>query len=121
MPGKNHLVVIDPQNDFCDLPQTYLPRLAGTAPAAPSLPVYLCGETFTLPHLQSVYEAVVGQPLNKVTFRRKIEELGVLEPVAGAWEEGRANRPAQLYRLKDQYRRTLMTSPRSLNLDPGTS
>jgi len=39
MPGKNHLVVIDPQNDFCDLPQTYLPRLAGTAPAAPSLPV----------------------------------------------------------------------------------
>jgi 8-oxo-dGTP diphosphatase len=86
-----------------------------------SLPVYLCGETFTLPHLQSVYEAVVGQPLNKVTFRRKIEELGVLEPVAGAWEEGRANRPAQLYRLKDQYRRTLMTSPRSLNLDLGNS
>lgn len=82
-----------------------------------SLPVYLCGETFTLPHLQSVYEAVVGQPLNKVTFRRKIDELGVLEPVAGAWEEGRANRPAQLYRLKEQYRRTLMTSPRSLNLE----
>ena len=84
-----------------------------------SLPVYLCGETFTLPHLQSVYEAVVGQPLNKVTFRRKIEELDVLEPVVGALEAGKANRPAQLYRLKGQYRRTLMTSPRSLNLDPG--
>jgi len=39
MPGKNHLVVIDPQNDFCDLPERYRPRLAGTEPVAPSLPV----------------------------------------------------------------------------------
>ena len=84
-----------------------------------SLPVHLCGPTFTLPRLQSVYEAVVGQPLNKVTFRRKIDELGVLEPVPGAWEEGKANRPAQLYRLKDAYRGTLMTSPRSLSLEGG--
>lgn len=34
-----HLVVIDPQNDFCDLPESYCPRVAGTRPAAPSLPV----------------------------------------------------------------------------------
>lgn len=33
MKRKLHLLVIDPQNDFCDLPADYLP--AGTAPALP--------------------------------------------------------------------------------------
>jgi 8-oxo-dGTP diphosphatase len=36
-----------------------------------SLPVYLCGESFTLPQLQSVYEALLGELLNKVSFRLK--------------------------------------------------
>jgi nicotinamidase/pyrazinamidase len=35
-----HLLIIDPQNDFCDLPAAYLPPSAGTeAPVAPALPV----------------------------------------------------------------------------------
>lgn len=35
-----HLVIIDPQNDFCDLPDAYLPAyVAGKARTAPSLPV----------------------------------------------------------------------------------
>lgn len=35
-----HLVIIDPQNDFCDLPDAYLPaHYAGEARTAPSLPV----------------------------------------------------------------------------------
>lgn len=35
-----HLVIIDPQNDFCDLPDAYLPaHVAGKARTAPSLPV----------------------------------------------------------------------------------
>ena len=25
MPRSNHLLIIDPQNDFCDLPESYLP------------------------------------------------------------------------------------------------
>lgn len=33
-----HLLVIDPQNDFCDLPPDWLPRIAGQT-AAPALPV----------------------------------------------------------------------------------
>jgi nicotinamidase-related amidase len=33
-----HLVIIDPQNDFCDLPQDYLPKIAGRV-VAPTLPV----------------------------------------------------------------------------------
>jgi nicotinamidase/pyrazinamidase len=35
-----HLVIIDPQNDFCDLPETYLPASATQSPCiAPTLPV----------------------------------------------------------------------------------
>lgn len=79
-----------------------------------SLPVYLCGEAFTLPQLQSVYEAVLGEPINKVSFRRKIDELGIVEPAAGELEAGRANRPAQIYRLKPQFRYALSTLDRGL-------
>lgn len=35
MKRQLHLLIIDPQNDFCDLPQDYLPRSAATAPALP--------------------------------------------------------------------------------------
>lgn len=80
-----------------------------------SLPVYLCGETFTLPQLQSVYEALLGEAINKVSFRRKIEEFDMLEPVAGAMETGKANRPAQLYRLKKRLQHTLSLTDRALN------
>ncbi len=80
-----------------------------------SLPVYLCGETFTLPQLQAIYEAILGEPVNKVSFRRKIDELDMLEPVEGAMETGKAHRPAQLYRLKKQFQRTLSLSDRALN------
>jgi 8-oxo-dGTP diphosphatase len=79
-----------------------------------SLPVYLCGETFTLPQLQAVYETVLGEPINKVSFRRKIDELGMVEPVEGALEAGRANRPAQIYRLKREFRRALSTLDRGM-------
>jgi nicotinamidase-related amidase len=34
-----HLLVIDPQNDFCDLPNEYLPKTQGGAAQAPALPV----------------------------------------------------------------------------------
>lgn len=80
-----------------------------------SLPVYLCGESFTLPQLQAVYENVLGEPINKVSFRRKVDELGMLEPIEGEMESGRANRPAQLYRLRKQFRHALSTLERGLN------
>lgn len=80
-----------------------------------SLPVYLCGETFTLPQLQGVYEALLGEPINKVSFRRKIEEFAILEPIEGALEKGKANRPAQLYRLKKRFRNKLSLTDRGLS------
>jgi 8-oxo-dGTP diphosphatase len=80
-----------------------------------SLPVYLCGETFTLPQLQKVYEAILGEPINKVSFRRKLEELDILDLVEGAMETGKAHRPAQLYRLKKCFRQQLSLTDRALN------
>jgi 8-oxo-dGTP diphosphatase len=81
-----------------------------------SLPVYLCGEAFTLPRLQAVYEALLGERVNKVSFRRKMDELGILEPLRGEKQKG-AHRPAQLYRLKPEFRRRLSTTTRAINPD----
>lgn len=79
-----------------------------------SLPVHLCGETFTLPQLQQVYENILGEPLNKVSFRRKMDEMDWLEAVPGAMQSGAAHRPAQLYRVKPAFRQELALSPRGL-------
>lgn len=79
-----------------------------------SMPVHLCAEPFTLPQLQAVYEAVLGEPVNKVSFRRKMDELDMLEPVPGALQTGGAHRPAQLYRVRPAYRRHLSLSVRGL-------
>jgi 8-oxo-dGTP diphosphatase len=65
-----------------------------------SLPVHLMAKRFTLTELQRVYEALLGAPLDKRTFRRRIEELDIVEEVAGVMSEGGAHRPAQLYRRK---------------------
>ena len=65
-----------------------------------NLPAFFLPERFTLSELRGVYETVLGQPLNDAAFRRKIEELGVLEAIEGARSKATA-RPAQLYRLKD--------------------
>lgn len=79
-----------------------------------SLPCYLAGDTFTLPQLQRVYEALMGTALNKVSFRRKMEEMGMLEPVEGQFAAVGAHRPAQLYRLKPEFRDQLTLLERGL-------
>ncbi len=79
-----------------------------------SLPVHLCGPQFTLPQLQQTYEAILGEPINKVSFRRKMDELAMLEPVPGEMRSGAAHRPAQLYRLKPEFRRSLSLLARGL-------
>jgi 8-oxo-dGTP diphosphatase len=58
---------------------------------------------------------VLGEPINKVSFRRKMDELGMLEPIEGELESGRANRPAQLYRLKPAFRHALSLLERGIN------
>lgn len=80
-----------------------------------SLPAHLCGPTFTLPQLQTVYEMAIGEPINKVSFRRKMEEMDLVEPVTGAMEQGKKHRPAQLYQLKPKYAKELSVTDRAFN------
>jgi 8-oxo-dGTP diphosphatase len=63
-----------------------------------SLPAFMLSPSFTLAALRRAYEAVLGRALNDSAFRRKVDELRVVEPVAGAASRS-TSRPAQLYRL----------------------
>jgi 8-oxo-dGTP diphosphatase len=53
---------------------------------------------FTLSELQTLVEAILGRPLDRRNFRRRVLELGFLEEVPGSWRQGR-HRPAQIYRF----------------------
>ncbi len=114
-------VVLQPASDAQGLPFDHSQIVAAalgrvqSKSGYSSLPVYLCGDTFTLPELQAVYEVVLGEPINKVSFRRKMDELALLEPIEGALQSGGAHRPAQLYRLRTKFRRKLALTDRALN------
>jgi len=57
----------------------------------------LLPDKFTLGELQAVYQAILGRPLDKRNFRRKIDLLGILTPLR---ETRRTRRkPARLYRF----------------------
>lgn len=64
-----------------------------------SLPTQLLPEKFTLSQLQKTYEAIIGSPLDKSSFRRKLEEQGFVI-ATDEFTQGGAHRPAQLYRAK---------------------
>ena len=57
----------------------------------------LLPEKFTLPDLQTVYEAILDKALDKRNFRRKIAQLKILKPLKEFQQTGR--RPAQLFRF----------------------
>ncbi|MEO6629481.1 MAG: NUDIX domain-containing protein [Aquihabitans sp.] len=60
-------------------------------------PAGLAGESFTLLELRRVHEAVLGEPLQKDTFRRQM--LGAITEVEGDGPRvGTVGRPARLYR-----------------------
>lgn len=54
---------------------------------------------FTLGQLQRVYEAILGKPLDKRNFRKKIVSLGILKDTKKKKSLGRA-RPAEVYAFK---------------------
>lgn len=58
-------------------------------------------EEFTLSQLQALSEAVLGEPLDKVTFRRRMEASGIAIILNNKFRSGGAFRPAQLYSLKN--------------------
>ncbi|WP_298208708.1 NUDIX domain-containing protein [Acidovorax sp.] len=70
-----------------------------------SLPAFLLDEPFTLPQLQSTYEIVLGRPVDKSAFRKRMLDGGFLAE-AGMMSGG-MGRPAMGYRLVDRSHATL--------------
>ncbi len=59
----------------------------------------LMAREFTLTEAQRVYEAILGRPIDKVTFRRRLGALGLVRETDGT-RRG-AHRPARLYTATD--------------------
>jgi len=63
-----------------------------------SLPAFLLPDVFTLNDLHVIYQQTQGVQLDKASFRHKIMEQDIIEPIPGSFRTG-AHRPAQLYCL----------------------
>jgi 8-oxo-dGTP diphosphatase len=58
---------------------------------------YFLPDRFTLSELQDVYESVIGRPLDKRNFRRRVMAAGIVESVGV--KRPTSHRPASLYRF----------------------
>lgn len=85
-----------------------LQRLRGKIQYQP-LGFELLPKQFTLRELQDIYEIVLGRELDKRNFRRKLQNMGVLEKTEN-FEQGVPRRPARLYRFNRQRYQTLAES-----------
>jgi 8-oxo-dGTP diphosphatase len=65
-----------------------------------SLPAFLMPQEFTLSELQRIYEMLLERPIEKKSFRTRVLATDLLESV-NRLKSG-ANRPAQMYRLKNR-------------------
>lgn len=65
-----------------------------------SLPVNLMPAEFTLGELQKTFEIILGNDVEKKSFRRRILDAGIIEET-GEMKAG-SNRPAKLYRVIDE-------------------
>ena len=89
---------------------TAISRLRGKIKYRPVV-FELMPEHFTLSHLQSVVEAVIGYRLHKQNFRRALDRTGFVEGT-GKMESRTGGRPAELFR----YRREALAGLPSLGL-----
>lgn len=62
----------------------------------------LLPEEFTLSQLQATYEAILGRPLDKRNFRKRVTTLALVEPTGRRAGVAR-HRPAQLYRFRERH------------------
>ena len=72
-------------------------RLRGKIDYSP-VAFQLLPRAFTLLQLQRIHEAVLGRPLNKDSFRRRMLATGLLD-ATGELQEGVGHRPAAMYRF----------------------
>lgn len=100
--------------DHTEILTTALSRLRSKVEYT-SLPAFLLSEPFTLPQLQHTYEVVLGRPVDKSAFRKRMldgsfmEEAGMVSAAFG--------RPAMGYRLRDRSQAALFPrtfSPRDI-------
>ena len=66
-----------------------------------ALPMGLMPEEFTLTELQNMFELILGLPLPKKSFRRRLEASGLLEETGEM--RPTARRPAAIYRRSESY------------------
>jgi len=83
--------------DHAEILGTAVKRIRGKLDYTP-IGFQLLGHTFTLLELQRVHETVLGRPLNKDSFRRRMLASGQLES-AGEMQRDVDHRPAELYRF----------------------
>lgn len=83
--------------DHAEILRHALVRLRGKLDWSP-IACALLPPLFTLRDLQRVHEAIVGRPLNKPAFRRRMLDTGWIEGT-GEKESGTSYRPAELYRV----------------------
>ena len=72
------------------------------------VPVYALPDEFTLPELQRLHEVLIDKPIQKKSFRRRIEQADLIEEVGQRPAEGKG-RPSVLYRLKEDVREFTFT------------
>ncbi len=83
--------------DHADILGTAVKRIRGKLDYTP-IGFQLLPERFTLGELQRVHETVLGRPLNKDSFRRRMLASGQLE-TTGELQREVDHRPAELYRF----------------------
>jgi 8-oxo-dGTP diphosphatase len=83
--------------DHADILGMAVKRVRGKLDYTP-IGFQLLPERFTLSALQRVHETVLGRPLNKDSFRRRMLASGLLE-ATGEQERAVDHRPAELYRF----------------------
>jgi len=86
-----------PAFDHAEIVGTAVKRLRGKLDYAP-IGFQLLGASFTLLELQRVHETILGRPLNKDSFRRRMLATGQLE-ATGERQEDVEHRPAERYRF----------------------
>jgi 8-oxo-dGTP diphosphatase len=86
--------------DHAEIVRTGIERLKSKLEYS-SIAWALLPDRFRLSELQAVYEAILGRPLDKRNFRKRILSLGLLEPTEQV-DTGGAHRPARLYRFGER-------------------
>lgn len=63
------------------------------------VPAYALPQEFSLPELQRLHEVLIDKPLQKKSFRRRIEQAELIEEVGQRAPKGKG-RPSVIYRMK---------------------